>query len=67
MNNLTSSQNHSTLFKELEKLKQSFSFEKEEDEQKFYKKQSNYCVEIPFETDAIHDIKNNFLYDNDEL
>ena len=36
-------------------------------EQKFYKKQSNYCVEIPFETDAIHDIKNNFLYDNDEL
>jgi len=26
-------------------------------EQKFYKKQSNYCVEIPFETDAIHDIK----------
>jgi site-specific DNA-methyltransferase (adenine-specific)/modification methylase len=36
-------------------------------EQKFYKKQSNYCDEIPFETDVFHDIKNNFLYDNDEL
>ncbi len=40
MNNLTSAQNHSTLFEELEKLKQSFSFENKEDEQKFYKKNS---------------------------
>lgn len=40
MNNLTSAQNHSALFEELEKLKQSFSFENEEDEQKFYKKNS---------------------------
>lgn len=40
MNTSSSSQNLSTLFEEIEKLKQSFSFESEESEKKFYKKNS---------------------------
>lgn len=40
MNTLSSSQNQSVFFKELEKLKQSFSFENKEIEHEFYKKNS---------------------------
>jgi KDO2-lipid IV(A) lauroyltransferase len=40
MNTLSSSQNQSILFEELEKLKYSFSFENQEDKVQFYKKNS---------------------------